>query len=104
MLLLLLLLIIRKTTGTRRKEEEEISFHCIKYDKMNHFQVDKNITRRLDSLQLSRSWDTLLVHYPGLDHLGHIFHPSNTVFLGKLQEMDNSVKKLYNTLTEQVGI
>ena len=65
-------------------------------------QVDTNVTRHLDD-ELSRNdWDVMILHYLGLDHVGHLVGPSSTLMPSKLSEMDAVIKQIYLILQEQV--
>lgn len=58
------------------------------------------MTRHLDAELDSSDWDVMILHYLGLDHVGHIegpFAPLN--IRRKLSEMDDVVRKVYSKLT-----
>jgi ethanolaminephosphotransferase len=38
-------------------------------------EVDNNVTRHLEHEMSSRDWDVLVLHYLGLDHIGHYQGP-----------------------------
>ena len=62
-------------------------------------EVDNNITRHLDSeLQSPYDWNILILHYLGLDHIGHAQGPYSTPVAPKLKEMDSIIMKIYNKL------
>lgn len=64
-------------------------------------QVDLNVTRHLDKqLNEKKEWDVLILHYLGLDHIGHKFGPFSQFMPAKHREMDNVIKKLYNDLDD----
>ena len=46
----------------------------------------------------------MILHYLGLDHIGHLIGPSSHLIPTKLQEMDQVVKKVHTSLTKQVGV
>ncbi|CAH2350083.1 GPI ethanolamine phosphate transferase 2 [[Candida] railenensis] len=61
-------------------------------------EVDNNVTRHLDS-ELSQSpstWDGLILHYLGLDHIGHKGGPTSSHMESKQKEMDSIVERIYN--------
>lgn len=61
-------------------------------------EVDNNVTRHLDSQLISLpllKWDGLILHYLGLDHIGHKGGPHSTFMKPKQQEMDLILKRLY---------
>ena len=60
-------------------------------------EVDNNVTRHLDQ-QLNRNanWDGLILHYLGLDHIGHKGGPESIYMKGKQSEMDIVLQRLYN--------
>ncbi|XP_043805495.1 GPI ethanolamine phosphate transferase 2 isoform X2 [Manihot esculenta] len=58
-------------------------------------QVDQNVTRHLGN-ELSRDdWNLLVLHYLGLDHVGHIGGRSSSLMGPKLLEMDEVVKMIH---------
>ncbi|GAA5950803.1 hypothetical protein JCM21900_002023 [Sporobolomyces salmonicolor] len=76
--------------------------------------VDTNVTRHLDFLLDNSSaiirpftsayppeWDVLLLHYLGLDHVGHLGGPESPLMAPKQTEMDGIVQRLYEALEER---
>lgn len=59
-------------------------------------EVDNNVTRHLDDGLLKSHWDGLILHYLGLDHIGHKGGPKSMFMPGKQREMDAIIKRLYN--------
>ncbi|KAI5955835.1 LAS21 [Candida jiufengensis] len=59
-------------------------------------EVDNNVTRHLDEQLNTKEWDGLILHYLGLDHIGHKGGPQSTYMIPKQIEMDNILKRLYN--------
>ncbi|KAI4469049.1 phosphatidylinositol glycan-related [Holotrichia oblita] len=78
------------------RSEGTTSFYVYDYT-----EVDDNVTRNVWD-ELSRNdWDIMILHYLGLDHIGHITGPFSPLVKPKLQEMDEIVKKIYDlTLSE----
>ena len=65
-------------------------------------QVDTNVTRHLDK-ELGRSdWDILILHYLGLDHIGHLAGPRSPLIPDKLREMDRVIQLLHESLKKWV--
>lgn len=58
-------------------------------------EVDNNITRYLDDELIRKDWDVMILHYLGLDHIGHVFGPTSDLIPLKLREMDEIFKKLH---------
>ncbi|KAK6463297.1 major facilitator superfamily [Scheffersomyces coipomensis] len=65
-------------------------------------EVDRNVTRHLDK-QLSQDakWDALILHYLGLDHIGHKGGPNSVFMKPKLEEMDGVLKRVYDYSVQQ---
>ena len=61
-----------------------------------------NVTRHLDKDLLERDWDVLILHYLGLDHIGHLAGPLSPLVPHKLQEMDDVIRRIYNSLNTEV--
>ncbi|VDN12427.1 unnamed protein product [Dibothriocephalus latus] len=61
--------------------------------------VDSNVTRHLDArIPAVKEWDAMVLHFLGLDHIGHIEGPTGASIAPKLREMDEIVGKVYNHL------
>lgn len=57
-------------------------------------QVDQNVSRHLSAELIMNDWDLMILHYLGLDHVGHI-GGRNSVLMGpKLKEMDDVIKMI----------
>lgn len=65
----------------------------------DYFQVDHNVTRHIPEIIRSyKTWDMVIMHYLGLDHIGHAVGPFTKDVDKKLIEMDNSTGTLINSL------
>lgn len=50
-------------------------------------------------------WSVMVLHYLGLDHIGHVSGPRSNLVPPKLREMDNVIKKIHQQFsTEQTAI
>lgn len=71
--------------------------------------VDNNVTRHLNDDLFNSKWDALILHYLGLDHIGHKGGPNSIFMRAKQEEMDGIIEKLYqetidsNTLLVVMG-
>lgn len=64
----------------------------------DYTEVDSNVTNNLIS-ELNRSdWDILILHYLGLDHIGHLEGPKSSLVGPKLIEMDDIIRHIYREL------
>ncbi|XP_062964064.1 GPI ethanolamine phosphate transferase 2 isoform X2 [Cynocephalus volans] len=78
--------------------------HFVEYDGTTSFfvsdytEVDNNVTRHLDKVLKRGDWDMLILHYLGLDHIGHIFGPNSPLIGRKLSEMDSVLMKIHTSL------
>lgn len=63
-------------------------------------EVDNNVTRHLDQELNEQKWDCLILHYLGLDHIGHKGGPESTFMRPKQKEMDEIVKLIYDAMEE----
>uniref|UniRef100_A0A672F662 Phosphatidylinositol glycan anchor biosynthesis class G n=1 Tax=Salarias fasciatus TaxID=181472 RepID=A0A672F662_SALFA len=81
--------------------------HFMEYDGTTSFfvsdytEVDNNVTRHLDSTLKRDDWDMLILHYLGLDHIGHISGPHSSLIQPKLLEMDDILKKIHSALVSK---
>jgi len=71
-------------------------------------QVDLNVTRHLpeeldprDKHAKSRGWDVLVLHYLGVDHIGHQHGPASPRMAAKLVEMDGVVRTVVHAARSQ---
>ncbi|GMT16177.1 hypothetical protein PFISCL1PPCAC_7474, partial [Pristionchus fissidentatus] len=81
-----------------QRSEGVVSFYVTDYT-----QVDDNVTRHLTS-EFSRSKDetasVLVLHYLGLDHVGHSLGGESTKIGEKLREMDEIVRRIREMLIQ----
>lgn len=62
-------------------------------------QVDDNVTRHLEEeMRVKEDWDVCILHYLGLDHIGHVLGPEAPVVATKLDEMDGKIQFIYEEL------
>nr|CAD7590243.1 unnamed protein product [Timema genevievae] len=66
-------------------------------------EVDDNVTRHLASELNSPDWDIMILHYLGLDHIGHLEGPESRHVGPKLHEMDDVVRRIHQQLVIWVG-
>ncbi|KAB5558392.1 alkaline-phosphatase-like protein [Coniochaeta sp. 2T2.1] len=65
-------------------------------------EVDNNVTRHVAGELKNDDWNTMVLHYLGLDHIGHKGGPRSFHMLPKQQEMDGIVKQIHSAIeTEQ---
>uniref|UniRef100_A0A1A8GXY9 Phosphatidylinositol glycan anchor biosynthesis, class G n=1 Tax=Nothobranchius korthausae TaxID=1143690 RepID=A0A1A8GXY9_9TELE len=67
----------------------------------DYTEVDNNVTRHLDRTLKRDDWDVLILHYLGLDHIGHISGPHSSLIQPKLLEMDDVLKKIHSSLVSK---
>jgi len=63
-------------------------------------EVDNNVTRHLGRELSSSQWDVLILHYLGLDHIGHKGGPSSPHMPGKQREMSAIASRIYESLDD----
>lgn len=56
------------------------------------------MTRHLDKELQSSDWDIMVLHYLGLDHIGHLAGPTSPLVGPKLHEMDQIIQKIHQSL------
>ncbi|XP_075981249.1 phosphatidylinositol glycan anchor biosynthesis class G isoform X2 [Anticarsia gemmatalis] len=71
----------------------------------DYTEVDNNVTRHLDAVltpdeKKKPTFDFLVLHYLGLDHIGHLEGARSAKIKPKLLEMDEVVKKIYTAMQE----
>ncbi|KAJ8609998.1 hypothetical protein MRB53_038838 [Persea americana] len=63
-------------------------------------EVDNNVTRNIPQELERDDWNVMIMHYLGLDHIGHKTGPQGPNMLPKQKEMDGIVKIIYQALEE----
>ena len=46
-------------------------------------------------------WNMMILHYLGLDHIGHLAGPTSPLVRPKLNEMDAIIERIYKTAVRQ---
>lgn len=64
-------------------------------------EVDNNVTRHVPEELKKRDWEALIMHYLGLDHIGHKTGPNGPNMLAKQREMDGIVEMIYTAMEEE---
>lgn len=81
-------------TFTRQGENVDSLF-------VNDFYAgDKNVTERLTAELIHPDWKMMILHYLGLDHIGHVEGPFSEKVPGKLEEMDKQVTKIVTAMAK----
>ncbi|KAF2630219.1 alkaline phosphatase-like protein [Macroventuria anomochaeta] len=61
-------------------------------------EVDNNVTRHVPNELLNEDWNAMIMHYLGLDHIGHKAGPKSPNMLPKQKEMDDIVRTIYSAI------
>ncbi|KAA8643181.1 mannose-ethanolamine phosphotransferase LAS21 [Aspergillus tanneri] len=64
-------------------------------------EVDNNVTRHVPNELLQDDWSALIMHYLGLDHIGHKFGPRSPHMITKQHEMDSIITQVYTALERE---
>lgn len=84
--------------GKFSKEDGTESFYVADFT-----EVDYNVTRNLD-VELDpknrNTWDVLILHYLGLDHIGHKGGPKSKHMPDKQKEMDGIATRIFDSLDD----
>ncbi|KAL9613742.1 MAG: hypothetical protein Q9167_001756 [Letrouitia subvulpina] len=65
-------------------------------------EVDNNVTRHIPEELKKDDWNGMIMHYLGLDHIGHKLGPKSHRMTPKQKEMDEVVHQIYQAMeTEQ---
>uniref|UniRef100_A0A0E0NLS3 GPI ethanolamine phosphate transferase 2 C-terminal domain-containing protein n=1 Tax=Oryza rufipogon TaxID=4529 RepID=A0A0E0NLS3_ORYRU len=62
-------------------------------------EVDFNVSRHLESEFAAKDWNMLILHYLGLDHVGHIGGRQSVLMPQKLKEMDDVIRRVHNAVS-----
>ena len=61
-------------------------------------EVDKNVTRHIPEELARLDWSAMIMHFLGLDHIGHKTGPRGPNMPAKQAEMDSIVKDIYKNM------
>ncbi|KAI0378756.1 alkaline phosphatase-like protein [Hypomontagnella monticulosa] len=61
-------------------------------------EVDNNVTRHVPEELRNDDWNTMILHYLGLDHIGHKTGPRGPNMIPKQHEMDRIVRQIYEAM------
>ncbi|KAF2263833.1 GPI ethanolamine phosphate transferas-like protein 2 [Lojkania enalia] len=64
-------------------------------------EVDNNVTRHVPDELLNSDWDAMIMHYLGLDHIGHKTGPKGPNMVPKQKEMDGIVRQIYEAIENE---
>ncbi|XP_072387907.1 GPI ethanolamine phosphate transferase 2 [Diabrotica undecimpunctata] len=64
-------------------------------------EVDLNVTRNVYAELKNDDWDIMILHYLGLDHIGHVYGPFSSLVPPKLNEMDNIIHTVFEKLSSK---
>ncbi|KKA20220.1 Transferase (Gpi7) [Rasamsonia emersonii CBS 393.64] len=64
-------------------------------------EVDNNVTRHISEELMNDDWSAMVLHYLGLDHIGHKAGPKSLHMIPKQYEMDSIVKEIYTAMEHQ---
>lgn len=65
--------------------------------------MDANVTRHLDDELARTDWTVMILHYLGLDHIGHTAGPKSPLVAAKLREMDAVVERIHRQSLQDAG-
>ncbi|KAM7262240.1 hypothetical protein ACFE04_021317 [Oxalis oulophora] len=64
-------------------------------------QVDHNVSRHLAEELSREDWNLVILHYLGLDHVGHTGGRNSVLMAPKLTEMDEVIHKIHSNIQAQ---
>ncbi len=80
-------------------------FSLESFEKFEHLrqlvQTTTTNTKNNTFMEKCRDWQLLILHYLGLDHLGHVYgisHETRSVFDEKMREMDRVIEQVYGNV------
>ena len=81
------------------RQEGTVSFF------VNDFtEVDENVTRHLPRELANTDWDVMILHYLGLDHIGHTYGSRSELIGFKLREMDDIISNVFAAVSEERSV
>ncbi|KNG45144.1 gpi ethanolamine phosphate transferase 2 [Stemphylium lycopersici] len=70
-------------------------------DVQDFTEVDNNVTRHVPNELLNSDWNAMIMHYLGLDHIGHKAGPKSPNMVPKQVEMDGIVRDIYSAIENE---
>ncbi|KAL3483575.1 alkaline-phosphatase-like protein [Aspergillus germanicus] len=67
-------------------------------------EVDANVTRHVPSELGRDDWSAFIMHYLGLDHIGHKSGPQSSYMIPKQHEMDSIVTQVYQAMEQEAHL
>ncbi|KAM5433367.1 major facilitator superfamily transporter protein [Microsporum canis] len=67
-------------------------------------EVDNNVTRHIPEEMGNSDWNAMIMHYLGLDHIGHKAGPRSPHMIPKQKEMDTVVRIIYGFMEEEAHL
>ncbi|KAL2816371.1 alkaline-phosphatase-like protein [Aspergillus cavernicola] len=64
-------------------------------------EVDTNVTRHIPGELIQDDWSAFIMHYLGLDHIGHKAGPQSSYMIPKQHEMDSIVTQVYGAMERE---
>ncbi|KAK4034082.1 GPI ethanolamine phosphate transferase 2 [Parachaetomium inaequale] len=64
-------------------------------------EVDNNVTRHIPDELKRDDWNTMVLHYLGLDHIGHKGGPRSPHMVVKQREMDGIIRQIYTAIESE---
>ncbi|XP_055624247.1 GPI ethanolamine phosphate transferase 2 [Toxorhynchites rutilus septentrionalis] len=62
------------------------------------YEGDRNVTDKMRSELNNYDWKLMILHFLGLDHIGHVEGPFSDKVPTKLHEMDNVISEIYQAM------
>jgi ethanolamine phosphate transferase 2 subunit G len=66
-------------------------------------QVDRNVSANMKKELQRDDWDVMILHFLGLDHIGHLSGRHSSLVEPKLREMNGLIGGVYNALGKKGG-
>ncbi|KAL1872778.1 hypothetical protein VTK73DRAFT_1328 [Phialemonium thermophilum] len=67
-------------------------------------EVDNNVTRHIAEELRTPDWNVMVLHYLGLDHIGHKGGPRSSNMIPKQREMDAIVERIFHAIETEAHL
>ncbi|KAM3462841.1 hypothetical protein MY5147_006860 [Beauveria neobassiana] len=74
---------------------------CHADNQQDFTEVDNNVTRHINGELKNDDWSLMVLHYLGLDHIGHKSGPRSSNMVPKQHEMDSIIRTIYDSLSSR---
>jgi ethanolaminephosphotransferase len=86
------------TSVSRERGKIRRDGHLADPPTQDYIEVDSNVTRHVSEEMEQSDWDAMILHYLGVDHIGHMSGSRAPHMIEKQKQMDDVVKTVFEAI------